>query len=217
MDSIKAIETINTFQGEGINSGQRMLLIRFKYCNKNCPYCDTKIKMMNSIEASYSLEELQNFIDEKNTGILVTGGEPTIKQHFDDTVKLLNHLKYPIANVESNGHKLIELINETYKNNIVYVYSPKIFTKTELHDELAKSKVLSNCGNVVFKIVYQYNDLIKDYLTSLSILDVHSRVFLMPEGKTKEEIFKNASAVFDACEKYRFNFSSREHVIYNFI
>ena len=43
------------------------------------------------------------------------------------------------------------------------------------------------------------------------------RVWLMPEGATKEELLHNAPDTLDACEKYLMNFSSRQHVIYGFI
>jgi len=221
--TVKAIETINTFQGEGADTGKRMLIIRFKYCNKQCPYCDTIIKMRNSLESKYTLEDLQKFIDKHGCGILITGGEPTIKNHFEDTVKLLNELYYPIANVETNGYHLSELIEKTkysitdQAKTIHYMYSPKIFSAVDLEEEIEKSRKLKSNKNVFFKIVYQDNVYIEAYLKRLTELNIDERVYLMPEGKTREEILRSAPEVFDACEKYKFNFSSRSHIIYNFI
>ena len=39
----------------------------------------------------------------------------------------------------------------------------------------------------------------------------------MPEGKTREELINNSPKVFDVAEKYKTNFSSRDHIIYGFI
>ena len=34
-DSIRTIETIETYQGEGFKTGDRVLLIRYKNCSRN--------------------------------------------------------------------------------------------------------------------------------------------------------------------------------------
>ncbi len=47
---VRAIEVFITYQGEGPDSGQRMLLVRYKRCNRNCPWCDTEVKMRISHE-----------------------------------------------------------------------------------------------------------------------------------------------------------------------
>lgn len=217
--TVKIIECIsNTFQGEGPDSGQRMMLIRFKYCNKKCKYCDTLLKMRISVEGDYKLEDLQNIIERERVGILISGGEISFGKHFDDTVNLLNNLNYPIANVESNGYNLQELISRIDKSkNINYMYSPKIFSEEELNNEIEKTNELKGNNNVYIKVVYQEDLLIKKYLEYLNKLDINQRVYLMPEGKTREELLKNSPKVFDAAEKYKFNFSSRTHIIYNFI
>jgi hypothetical protein len=43
------------------------------------------------------------------------------------------------------------------------------------------------------------------------------RVWLMPKGTTRVDLIRNAGPVFDACEKYNFNFSSRSHIIFGFV
>jgi hypothetical protein len=39
----------------------------------------------------------------------------------------------------------------------------------------------------------------------------------MPKGTNRADLIKNAGPVFDACEKYNFNFSSRDHIIFGFV
>ena len=229
-NSVSLIENFVSWQGEGPDSGRRMIILRFKTCNKKCPWCDTAVKMRVSAEASYRIEEIQNTIYGTQAGIMVTGGEPTVEKHFNETVRLLTTLTYPIANVETNGYKLQELIRAVNAlqptKPIHYIFSPKVFNDDD-YDFAVKtvSELLYN-KNVFFKVVYDRSLLLDDFLKELSyILSLSSqsqfnnseRVWLMPEGVTKEALLKNSEQVFDICEKYNFSFSSRNHIIYGFI
>jgi len=218
MDTVKGIECTSTLQGEGPDMGKRMLLFRFKYCNKSCPWCDTLVKMRIQQEAEFSLGPLQDIINEQKLGLLITGGEPTFQKHIDDSLKLLNYLNYPLANVESNGYHLIDLINQvTPDKKVKYIYSPKIFNENDLLKEMDVTKKLRDIKNLYIKIVFENNDLIRHYLGFLSNLDINNKVYLMPEGIDRETLIRNSPEVFDMTEKYKFNFSSRIHLIYGFI
>jgi organic radical activating enzyme len=217
--SVKLIEVFNTWQGEGVDTGSSMLILRFKACNLKCSWCDTRVKMRIIPEAEYSLSQLQGIIDENKCGILVTGGEPTIPKHIDDCRLLLNKLKYPIANVESNGYNLRELIMTTFSGkNIKYIYSPKIFSNEDLRDTFVKTeRILKVHPRLYIKIVYEQNELIDKFLGWLTDKNINQQVYLMPEGTNRADLIRNAEKVFDACEKYKFNFSSRTHIIYGFV
>ena len=196
-----------------------MLLCRFKYCNRQCSFCDTLTKMRISQESNYELKNLQDQINNNNLGLMITGGEPTISKHLYDTIDLLNNLDYQIANVESNGYNLENLIRSVNPlKNIHYIYSPKIFSENELDHEIYNSTNLLRYHNCFVKIVYQNNDLINEYIEWLSSQKKpYNKIWIMPEGKNKEELIKNSNIVFDICEEYDFNFTSRDHIIYNFI
>jgi len=217
-DQVKLIEFFRSFQGEGVDRGRSMIILRFKYCNKHCSFCDTSVKMRISQEGIYNLDDIQKTIDKYKCGILITGGEPTIKKHFGEALLLLNKLNYPIANVETNGYDLLKLIPLADPlKNINYSYSPKMFTEKELEHEMEVTKKLIKYPNVYFKVVYENREDVLYYLDWLSKLNVNQRVYLMIEGTTRVDLIKNSGAVFDACEKYKFNFSSRDHIIYGFI
>ncbi len=223
MDSVKLIENFYSFQGEGPDSGKSMLILRFKQCdrveNKNpCLWCDTLVKMRIQNEASYDILDIQKGIRERNCGILLTGGEPTFGENLHQTICLLNKLIYPIANVETNGFNLVELIRAVtdVSKNIKFVYSPKIFNTDDLNEAHKVLDLIQYDKRVYLKVVCDNTFLVEnEFLSEISI--DNSRVFLMPEGKTKEDIIKNAPHTFDLCEKYKFNFSSREHIIYDFV
>lgn len=222
-EEIRIIENSISWQGEGFNSGKRVLILRFKTCNRiefniGCDFCDTKIKLRNSYPYLIKLNTIQEIINKEKVGLLITGGEPTFSFNFDSTLNVLNRLDYPFADIESNGHRLIHLINQANTDKLInHSYSPKIFTEEELQKEKVKSKELSEFSNVYFKIVYENRDLIKEYLEFVEELNINQRVFLMIKGTTKKELLKNAPEVFDEAEKYKFNFSSRDHIIYNFL
>jgi organic radical activating enzyme len=228
--SLKLIENMVTWQGEGPNTGKRVILLRFKKCDrvenkKPCPYCDTLVKMRISAEAEYSLEAIKKEIDDKNCGILLTGGEPTYLTNFHETLNILS-LDFPFIDIETNGYNLVELINHINKlkilKNINYIYSPKFFDIEELIENIEKSKKLIDLmdnNKIYFKIVLdKENNFITQYLDFLSQnKGINSNVYLMPKGRNKEEIMKNAPFVFDECEYYNFCFSGRQHIMYEFI
>lgn len=218
-DYVKIIESFRTWQGEGPCRGISTLLLRFKTCNLSCPWCDTSVRMRVLKEMVCYLEDVQQEINKSDCGLLITGGEPTVERHFNDAFKLLNFLEYPIANMETNGYKLREFIDITDENkNIKYIYSPKIFNGNDLSWSIDLTRDILDMDNVYVKIVYEERDLIEDYLEFLTRCGINrQRVYLMPEGATYDQLMKNAPVVFDKCEQYQFNFSSRDHIIFGFV
>jgi len=219
--SVKLIENFVSWQGEGPDSGRSMIILRFKTCNLKCSWCDTSVKMRISAEAPYSLSDIQTTIYDKNAGLLITGGEPTVQKHFDDSVMLLNELDYPIANVETNGFQLKKLISAVKPGKpIHYIYSPKIFNQNDLQEVMELTvRFLSN-EQIFIKVVYENQKLINTYLewltTKIGIYQ-SEKVWLMPEGTTRTDLIRNSEGVFNACERFKFNFSSRSHIIFGFV
>ena len=219
--NVRLIENFVSWQGEGPDSGRNMIILRFKSCNLKCPWCDTSVKMRISAEAPYSLEDIQQTINDRKAGILVTGGEPTVPRHFDECVMLLNDLDYPIANVESNGFQLYDLIGEVDPTKpIKFMYSPKIFNDKDIETAVETLEKLIDHRNVYVKVVYDGSDHVMEFLEYLGDQEDllwQQRIWLMPEGVTRVDLIKNAEKTFDLCEKFRFNFSSRSHIIFGFV
>lgn len=221
MEKVNLIECINTWQGEGPDSGKRMLLVRFKKCNKKCSWCDTLVKMRAEQEFEFSLQRLQEIISSENVGLMITGGEPTFGKQLEQTIAMLNYLNYPYANVETNGCKLKELMDKinTPPNNVKFIYSPKIFSDEDYEIELETLKAIYDDPRLYVKLVYdnKHNYLIHDFLEEIIKLGINNKVYLMPKGSTREELLKSAPEVFDAAEKYKVGFSSRTHLMYGFV
>jgi len=219
---VKAIECIQTWQGEGPDTGRLMLLIRFKNCNRvdqktPCEWCDTMVKMRVSREAEYSLQELQNILDDLKCGLMITGGEPTWDPHYKDTVLLLDKLSYQSANIETNGYRLKDLYKQTARDNINYIYSPKMFQMTEVHDAIKMVEWAREFKNIYIKVVYEVTPENHNFIEEISKMNINERIYLMPQGCTAEELFKNTPIVLDAAEKFRVNISTRMHLMFNFI
>ena len=103
-NGINVIEKFVSYQGEGADTGMRMLILRFKDCSRlrPCPFCDT-IGKMKSVEPFFvSFEEIQNIVDTEKCGIMITGGEPTKCGNYNQTLDLINAIDCNIFNVESN-------------------------------------------------------------------------------------------------------------------
>jgi len=215
MKSIRLIECMSTWQGEGPDTGRYMVLCRFKKCQLNCSFCDTMVLMKNAVEGEYTFDSIQSKINSVNGGLLITGGEPTL--YLDETASLLTELEYSVANVETNGHKLKELILQTPKHlNVKFIYSPKI----SLNDDEVKSFI--NNEKIYFKFVIDKYDGAGPTITTRSLNKLQimgfdmSHVYLMPKGINYGELKQNSKTVCDLAEYYNCNISTRMHLIYNF-
>jgi len=225
-NGVQLIECFYTYQGEGPFRGISMLMLRFKNCNrviegKACRWCDTHVKMRISVESFYTFDNLQEMIDNKKCGLMITGGEPTYKYNYFQTIDLLNNLDFSIANVETNGYALEKIVKDVYKDNVYYIYSPKMFTIEEFKEVKNKIKLLENeirNKKVFLKFVCDNSTIyLGDILLFINDLNLNDSTYLMPEGKNLASLIENSSKTMDFCELYNVNFSSRDHIIFNFI
>lgn len=99
------VEKFVSINGEGILAGQLAVFIRFKGCNLNCTYCDTKWANKTSAESKkMSIDDIYSYIKEtKVNNVTLTGGEPLFR---DGIVELVNRLledKAINVEIETNG------------------------------------------------------------------------------------------------------------------
>ncbi len=224
--SIKLIELANTWQGEGPDTGRAMLIVRFKHCNRKCSYCDTWVKMKVSMEGSYSISDINDAL-KKTKGLMITGGEPTLNynniRNLDDTLKILEHCDYQIANIETNGYDLDGLINgiNTIKNDkiIRIIYSPKIFSDKDFSEALNTFDLIRDNDMVVLKIVADpNNDRNESYILQISgQCRDKNKIYLMPLGTTRDELDKNFEYCVNLADQCDVNLSSRFHIMSQFI
>ena len=100
------------------------------------------------------------------------------------------------------------------------MYSPKFFSHADVDSAVKKTEKLLNYSDLFIKVVYEDRPEVQAYLEWLTeniTMELANRVWLMPEGVNRADLIRNSEAVFDACEKYKFNFSSRSHLIFGFV
>lgn len=232
MKTIRLMECMNfTWQAEGSDSGKKMLLLRFKRCNrahaylegntylKACPFCDTLVKMKVEQESEYYINEIQSMIDENNLGVMITGGEPGFGLNLISTIMIINSTKSYLYNIETNGCNLEKIIEGINKNkNVKVSLSPKIFCDEDYDFYNQLIPKIKDDNRIQIKLVYRNSDFENKFLDFLHEIKFdNNRIWLMPEGKTRDELIANSGIVFDACEKYKTNFTSRDHIIYGFV
>lgn len=105
MAKFQVVETFVSINGEGRRAGELAVFIRFKGCNLDCSYCDTK--WANEPDAEFhwmSEQDIYEYV--KSTGVLnvtLTGGEPLLRPEMDTLlIKLMEDPKLRVE-IETNG------------------------------------------------------------------------------------------------------------------
>ena len=82
------VEKFVSINGEGIRAGELAVFIRFRKCNLNCSYCDTKWANTESAEAEMmSAEDIARYIAETGVkNVTLTGGEPLLQENIYDLI-----------------------------------------------------------------------------------------------------------------------------------
>lgn len=241
---IALIEKIPTWQGEGCNAGKRMLLVRFKYCNYHCPFCDTWSKMTEGKEEFFSIEDIKkDMINEKINNLMITGGEPTldkeraiinsgvttrvIPSNLGSTLDMLTYVPFEHADIETNGYNIEDLLHRSIKimamqkNKYINIsYSPKFFKDEDVDMHLKKCQYLSlyNEYSPVLKVVVA-DDRSTNFVRKLINDRIYdsNKVYLMPLGDSNEAIQKSFPSVVTLAEELKCNISGRMHLTHNFV
>ena len=105
MKKYRINEIFYSLQGEGHNTGQAAVFIRFSGCNLHCTFCDTDFTEYTPMTLDDIVRHLADFPSPQSTGVslwcILTGGEPSL-QVDDELVGRLHQLGYRVA-MESNG------------------------------------------------------------------------------------------------------------------
>ena len=101
---LSVVEKFVSINGEGAHAGELAAFIRFKGCNLNCSYCDTK--WANAADApikSETPQELLNWVLKQDVcNVTLTGGEPLLQQDIGQLIELLCEQGLRVE-IETNG------------------------------------------------------------------------------------------------------------------
>lgn len=228
-------EIFDTIQGEGRNMGKHTGFIRLSECNQSCSWCDTPQtwafteekaavhdtgKLYNKLDwqVQKEVEEIIEKVYEANQeSIVITGGEPLMQQNA--VISLIKGLreKNPDyhAEIETAGTILIkdELLELLDQINC----SPKIANSGNPLNKRRKPKALEKLAEsekTDFKFVVTDETDVQEILDIVELSGItNDRVFLMPEGRTPEEIQQHSVMVGELVKKHGFNMTTRLHIL----
>lgn len=234
-DSLTEPEIFTTIQGEGRNIGRPVVFARLSGCNLECSWCDTPYTwVFNKAKAEKhdagevydqkaetvkltAGEAVDRISGEPLDRLVITGGEPMIQQK--GLVPMLQGLRKRNPNqwveVETNGtippnDNMLELVDQ-------FNVSPKLENsgnslKARLKDKAMERLVATPKADFKF-VVFGDEDLpeILDIVERYNI--PHERVFLMPEGRTEEEVTKHQIELVEMAKANNFNITTRLHVL----
>lgn len=117
-------EKFVSINGEGKKTGELAVFIRFRKCNLNCSYCDTR--WANSDECSaeeLSAEQIAGYV--YGTGVknvTLTGGEPLLQDELYRLIELLAEQGNSVE-IETNGSiSIAELSRKKYRPSFTLDY-----------------------------------------------------------------------------------------------
>lgn len=222
-----------TFQGEGQTMGKLSAFVRLSGCNLTCSWCDTPYtwdwkgkngKVYNAKEETVGLtidqivgQITDNIQLPKGSHVVITGGEPLLQQtKLLVLLKELKKLGYKIE-LETNG--TINVRNNEFFKYVDFVNcSPKLSNAGMSLETTIKNETIQQIKkyskSYIFKFVIQTeHDLVEvDNIVSKNKLP-KEKIWIMPEGKTRDTHYKNLVLLADKIIEHGYNLSTRLHVL----
>lgn len=115
--SYPVAEKFVSINGEGSRAGELAVFVRFRKCNLNCSYCDTRWANTDNAEAEMmSAESIAEYV--RSTGVknvTLTGGEPLLQSDLYSLIELLMEQGNSVE-IETNGSiSIAELSQKKYR------------------------------------------------------------------------------------------------------
>jgi 7-carboxy-7-deazaguanine synthase len=221
-------EIFYSIQGEGLLAGVPSVFIRLAGCPVRCKWCDTKYAWDPNAGEDLTIPQIIRKVEDVAAGssneqratshgcryTVITGGEPMTNEQLPELAKALK---------EQDKHITIETAGIAYIPDLAC-------------DLMSISPKLSNCGaKTVPDTFFFVKQLIEHYPYQLkfvvesaedlpeiqqvveSLGDVSlTRVTLMPQAKTRDELIARSPIVAKMCEKTGYTFCNRlQLLLYN--
>ena len=98
------VEHFASINGEGVRAGELAVFVRFRGCNLDCSYCDTRwANDVNAKAAKMSVSDIVKAVEDvKIDNVTLTGGEPLLQKDIRNLIHLLLQAGLQVE-VETNG------------------------------------------------------------------------------------------------------------------
>ena len=113
------VEHFVSINGEGVKAGELAVFVRFKGCNLNCGYCDTKwANIPDAKSVSMSVKQIVDVVCQSGVdNVTLTGGEPLMQVGIEKVIAALL-LNDKCVEIETNGSMDIEKIRHKVKSEL---------------------------------------------------------------------------------------------------
>jgi 7-carboxy-7-deazaguanine synthase len=219
---MRIAEIFHSVQGEGRLVGVPSVFVRTSGCNLRCWFCDSGYTSWQPEGDDLSIPEIVRRVAEfPARHVVVTGGEPLLAPDIEDLCVNLRQRDY---------HITVETAATVFKpvECDLASLSPKLSNSTpwereggrhaERHERLRLRPdvilAFMERSDYQLKFVIDRPADVQEVLTLLeSLPDVdRSKVLLMPQGVTREELHARGAWLVEECKKHGFRFCPRLHI-----
>jgi 7-carboxy-7-deazaguanine synthase len=219
---MKIAEIFYSIQGEGILTGVPSVFVRTSGCNLHCSFCDSPYTSWqpegDTLTVAEVLDRVAVFAARH---VVVTGGEPLIAPDVEELCAGLRQRRY---------HITVETAATVFKPIAcdLLSLSPKLSNSTPYEREGGRFALRHERLRLPIDVIrrflghadYQLKFVIDQRPDVAEVLDVleqlpevdRSRVLLMPQGVTGDDLHQRAVWLVEECKKHGFRFCPRLHI-----
>ncbi|UII25030.1 7-carboxy-7-deazaguanine synthase QueE [Fulvivirga maritima] len=231
-------EIFHSIQGEGKNIGKPSIFVRTSLCNLHCRWCDTdytwnwegtpfthdydslpgykKYKKSEYIEELELTDIISILKDIPCKNLVLTGGEPLLQQtELSELMAALRKLDSGYwFETETNGTIIPNAKFDAFINQ--YNVSPKLSNSNnpqKIREKEEAYRFFSKNEKAVFKFVIATDEDLDEVKRLISDYSINSqKVYLMPEGTTREKLNAKQQWLIEECKTLGTNYTDRLHI-----
>ena len=225
-------------QGEGPSAGELVTFVRLGLCNLHCVWCDTAYtwrfndSFPHNEDVVYdrdtelrtmTVHEIDNHPDViAARRLVISGGEPMLQ--LQSINELITRFSNRTVKLSEYGPRYVEI--ETAgtimptgldQYNIRFNVSPKLSNSGNDRRLRIKENVLKAYAydeRARFKFVVKTESDLDEVLTLKHLIGIPAyKIWIMPEGRTPEDIAFTGAEIYNKVINYGWNMSLRNHVI----